>query len=46
MKKRVAAGVLTGIILVGAGIFTAFYQPSEKTDEIYKAAMQDFKEGD
>ena len=45
MKKRVMAGVIAGIILVSAGIFASVYQPAEKTDEIYKAAMQDFKDG-
>ena len=46
MKKRVMAGAAAGIIFIGGGLFAAFYQTPSKTDEIYKAAMQDFKEGD
>ena len=45
MKKRVIAGIVAGIVLVSAGTFAAVYQPPHKTDEIYKAAMQDFKDG-
>ena len=45
MKKRVFAYAIACFMVIGACIFTLVYQPSSKTDEIYKSAMEDFKEG-
>ena len=45
MKKRVIAGVLVLFFAAGAGIFVAVYQSPSKTDEIYRAALEDFKDG-
>ena len=45
MKKRVIAGVLVLFFAAGAGIFVAVYQSPSKTDEIYSAALEDFKDG-
>ena len=46
MKKRVIVGGITLVIAAGTGIFAALYQPEQKTDEIYRAALEDFKQGD
>ncbi len=47
MKKRVIASAIAVGIVVSMGFyFTVVYQPPSKTDEIYKAAMDDFREGD
>lgn len=44
-KKRVFAGVLGALVIFTAGGFVLFYQPEEKTNEIYKAALKDFNDG-
>lgn len=47
LKRKVIVGtVLSGIVI--GGLFYAFviYQSPEKTDEIYKSALEDFKKGD
>ncbi len=45
MKKRVIAGAIAAILVIGVVVFALVYQPPSKTDEIYKSAMQDFKDG-
>ncbi len=46
-KKKVIAGVLGVVVLCAGAYFVAkFYQPSQKTDEIYTSAMADFEKGD
>ena len=46
MKKRVIAGVLAVFVVLGTGTCLLLYQPPAKTNDIYKHAMRDFKEGD
>ena len=45
MKKRVIAVSTALIFCVFGGTFAALYQPAEKTDEIYSAALEDFSKG-
>ena len=44
MKKRVIAFLAVSVLCTG-GIFVKLYQPSEKTDEIYSSALEDFSKG-
>ncbi len=44
MKKRVIAFLAVSVLCTG-GIFAKLYQPSEKTDEIYSSALEDFSKG-
>ena len=46
MKKRVIAGVLAVFVVLGTGTCLLLYQLPAKTNDIYKHAMRDFKEGD
>ncbi len=46
LKKSAIAGILGLLIIFAAAGFVKFYQPPEKTDEIYTAALQDFEKGD
>lgn len=46
LKKKIIAGTLTGVVILSALSFVKFYQPPVKTDEIYKAALEDFNNGD
>lgn len=45
MKKRVIAVSAALIFCVFGGTFAVLYQPTEKTDEIYSAALEDFSKG-
>lgn len=44
-KKKLIAGALVIFLGIAAGIFAVLYQPAQKTDEIYRAALKDFYEG-
>lgn len=45
MKKKIAFVAATLVVVVGS-CFAMFYQSPAKTDEIYKAALEDFSKGD
>ena len=44
MKKRVIA-IFAVLVLSVGGAVVVLYQPSEKTDEIYSSALEDFSKG-
>ncbi len=46
MKKRVAVGSIAVFIFVIGGLSCFLYQPQEKTNQIYSAALDDYKKGD
>lgn len=47
LKKRVIAGALgVGILFSTGFFFGVVYQPAEKTDKIYKSALEDFNKGE
>ena len=45
IRKKLVAGTIVLILGVCSGIFAVLYQPEEKTNEIYKAALKDYNEG-
>ncbi len=45
MKKKVIAGSTAVIMLAAIGAVAFLYQPAEKTDKIYKSALDDFNNG-
>lgn len=45
MKKRVIAGGLVFLLAIAGGACVLLYQPESRTEEIYKAALADFNQG-
>ena len=47
LKKKIIVGALVGCVLLSVGCYFGFvYQSPEKTDRIFKAALEDFNRGD
>lgn len=44
--KKITVGALAVVLLFAAGCCVYFYQPENKTAEIYKSALEDFEKGD
>jgi tetratricopeptide (TPR) repeat protein len=45
-KKIIAIALSVGIVFTIGFYFVAIFQPSSKTDEIYKSALEDYNKGD
>lgn len=45
-KRTIAGALIAAFLIFACGVFALNYQSEEKTEEIYKAALEDFEKGD